>query len=55
MTHRTIWHPPGSPFPAHADHASEEEANRHALRMSREIQGEVAVVPLPNETEGEVA
>ncbi|MGZ4530745.1 MAG: hypothetical protein ACXVXP_00165 [Mycobacteriaceae bacterium] len=46
MTWRCIWDIPGTPFPAHADHATEVDAHRHALRLSAEIGGEVAVVAL---------
>lgn len=49
MTWRTIWTPSGSYFPAHCDHATEDEANRHALTMSRLLNDEVAVVPLTNQ------
>lgn len=46
MTGRWLshWQPLDSPFPAHVEHASEDEATLHALRVSRELGVEVAVV-----------
>lgn len=43
MTHRCIWLPAGSPFPAHADFGSVEAAEAFALGM---LGVEVAIVPL---------
>lgn len=51
MTWRCIWDIPGTPFPAHADYATEVDAHRHALRLSAEIGGEVAVVALGGDAE----
>lgn len=52
MTHRAIWYPPGSPFPAWADHPTADDAHRHALALSREIGDEVAVVEIEETNHG---
>ena len=44
MTWRCIWDIPGTPFLACVDHDTEAAANLFAIRKSREIRGEVAVV-----------
>lgn len=43
MTFRCIWTPPGSPFPAHIDHETVNEAHKHALWLSRALSVEVEV------------
>ena len=47
MTWRAVWDVPGTPFPAHVDHTTEAAAHLFALRKSREVGGEVAVIPIP--------
>jgi len=49
MTWRTVWDIPGTPFPAWTDHEDEAGARLAALRRSREIGGEVAVVEIEGE------
>ena len=44
MTWLTYWTPPGSPFPAWDRHATEDDAERHALVMARKLGVEVAVI-----------
>ena len=50
MTWRCVY---GEPFPHHADFATEVEAHEFALRVSRETGGEVAVIELSNDNEGD--
>lgn len=47
MTYRTIWTPLSAWWPEHRDFDTEDDANRFALHMSREVGGEVSVHLLP--------
>lgn len=46
MTHRCVWDIPGTPFPAWVDFGTEEAAHLFALRKSRELGTEVAVIAI---------